>query len=390
VDVNVNLFGPEVQADPVPTFEALRDQGPVIWNDLLGMWMVTHHAATVEVLREPARFSSKANLDIGRVAEAFVRDSMGSADPPDHARLRDPVRRAFTPRAVASLETQVIAWVDEMLEPLERGEDFDVFKGLAEPLPGAVITTMMDVPVSDRPMFTGWADDLVAGNSALATPELGERAVVAGQALRDYFASLIELRRASPADDVITRLIESNSGGDLNQSELLSSCVLLLFGGLETTTNLIANALLTLADFPQQRKRLADDPTLIPTAVEELLRLVGPPQGMLRAVVADTELAGQKLAADDRVLLLIGCANRDERVFDAPNELDVTRDPNPHLALAFGVHFCLGAAVARLEARHALAGVLRRAPQYRVTTSEPRWRAGFFIRGLEELSITPN
>ena len=385
--MDLNLFGPEVQADPVPAFQALRDEGPVVWNDMLGMWMATHHAANAEALREPARFSSRANADIGRVAEAFVVDSMSSADPPDHARLRDPVRRAFTPRAVGRLEAQVIGWVEEMLEPLERGQEFDVFNGLAEPLPGAVITGMMGIPVSDRPMFTGWADDLVAGNSAVASPELGEQAVVAGQALRDYFATLIALRRESPADDLITRLIESNSDGQLNESELLSACVLLLFGGLETTTNLIANSLLVLAENPEQRKRLTDDPALLPTAVEELLRFVGPPQGMLRAVVADTELAGQKLAADDRIMLLIGCANRDERTFDAPNELDLGRDPNPHLALAFGIHFCLGAAVARLEARHALAGVLRRAPEYRVSTQELRWRGGFFIRGLEELSI---
>jgi hypothetical protein len=386
--MDINLFGPEVQADPVAAFEAIRAEGPVVWNEPLGLWMSGQHAPTVEMLRDPARFSSRANADIGRVAEAFVVDSMSSADPPDHTRLRGPVRSAFTHRAVANLEARIIELVDEMLEPLERGQEFDVLRGLAEPLPGAVITAMMGVPASDRAMFTGWADDLVAGNSALASPELGDRAVAAGQALRNYFAGLIELRRESPADDLVTRLIESNSGGQLTESELLSSCVLLLFGGLETTTHLIGNALLALAENPEQRKRLVDDPTLMPTAVEELLRLAGPPQGMLRAVVEDTELGGQQLAADDRILLLIGCANRDERVFAAADELDLGRNPNPHLAFAFGVHFCLGAAVARLEARHALAGVLRRAPEYRVATKELRWRGGFFIRGLEELSIT--
>ena len=386
--MDINLFDPGLQADPAAAYEAIRAEGPVVWNELLGMWMAAQHAANAQALREPERFSAKANADIGRVAEAFIIDGMSSADPPDHARLRGPVRSAFTVRAAASLEARVIELVDEMLEPLERGQEFDVVAGLAEPLPGAVITGMMGVPVSDRAMFTGWADDLVAGNSALASPEQGERAVVAGQALRKYFAGLVALRRESPADDLITRLIEANSGGKLNESELLSACVHLLFGGLETTTNFIGNALLALAEEPEQRKRLVDDPTLMPTALEELLRLVGPPQGMLRAVVEDTELAGQKLAADDRMLLLIGCANRDERVFDAPNRLDLGRDPNPHLAFGFGVHFCLGAAVARLEARHALAGVLRRAPEYSVTTEELRWRGGFFIRGLEELSIT--
>jgi cytochrome P450 len=385
--VDINLFGPEVQADPAAAFAAIRAEGPVVWNDLLGMWMTGRHAPTMQALRDPGRFSSKANRDIGRVAEAFVTDSMSSADPPDHARLRGPVRSAFLPRAVATLEDRVNELVDEMLEPLERGQEFDVLRGLAEPLPGAVITAMMGVPGGDRETFTGWTDDLVAGNSPLATPELGERAVAAGQALRNYFAGLIAHRRESPADDLITRLIEANGGGELNESELLSSCVLLLFGGLETTTNLIGNALLALFEDPEQRKRLVVDPALMPTAVEELLRFVGPPQGMLRAVVEDTELAGQKLAADDRLLLMIGCANRDERAFEAPDRIDLGRDPNPHLAFAFGVHFCLGAAVARLEVRHALAGVLRRAPEYRVTTEEPRWRGGFFIRGLEELSI---
>jgi pimeloyl-[acyl-carrier protein] synthase len=385
--VDINLFGPEVQADPTAAFAAIRAEGPVVWNDLLGMWMTGRHAPILQALRDPGRFSSKANRDIGRVAEAFVTDSMGSADPPDHARLRRPVRSAFTPRAVAALEAHVAELVDEMLEPLERGQEFDVLNGLAEPLPGVVITAMMGVPGSDREMFTGWADDLVAGNSPLATPELGERAVAAGQNLRNYFADLIAQRRESPADDLVTRLIEANSDGALNESELLSSCVLLLFGGLETTRNLIGNSLLALFDDPEQRKRLVGDPALMPTAVEELLRFVGPAQGMLRAVVEDTELDGQRLAADDRLLLMIGCGNRDERAFDNPDRLDLGRDPNPHLAFAFGVHFCLGAAVARLEVRHALAGVLRRAPEYRVTTDEVRWRGGFFIRGLEELSI---
>jgi cytochrome P450 len=351
------------------------------------MWMAGHHAPNLQASRDPARFSARANIDIGRVAEAFVLDSMASADPPDHARLRGPVQRAFTPRAVANLEAHVMESIDEMLEPLEPGQEFDVLGGLAQPLPGAVITRMMGVPASDREMFTCWADDLVAGNSPLATPELGERAVVAGQALRSYFASLIDARRDSPADDLVTRLIESNGGGELNESELLSSCVLLLFGGLETTTHLIGNALLALAQDPEQRRRLIDDPAMMPTAIEELLRFVGPPQGMLRAVVENTELADQKLAAGDRIVLLIGCANRDERVFDAPHRLDLGRAPNPHLAFGFGTHFCLGAAVARLETRHALAGVLRRAPDYRVSTEDLEWRGGFFLRGLEALSI---
>jgi cytochrome P450 len=385
--LDINLFGPEVQADPAAAFAAIRAEGPVVWNDPIGMWMAAWHAPTMEALRDSARFSSKANRDIGRVAEAFLLDSMASADPPAHARLRGPVRSAFTVRAVANLEARVIELVDEMLEPLERGQEFDVLSGLAEPLPGAVISAMMGVPVRDREMFTGWADDLVSGNSSLATPMLAERAVAAGQALRNYFAAMIDERRKSPADDLVTRLIASNSGNELNESELLSSCVLLLFGGLETTMNLIGNALLALFEDPEQRKRLVGDPALMPTAVEELVRFVGPAHGILRAVVEDTELAGQKLAAEDRVIMMIGCANRDERAFDAPDRLDLGRDPNPHLAFAFGVHFCLGAAVARLEVRHALAGVLRRAPEYRVTTEEPRLRGGFFVRGLEELSI---
>ena len=174
--MDINLFGPEVQADPAAAFAAIRAEGPVVWNDPLGMWMAAWHAPTMEALRDSARFSSKANRDIGRVAEAFLLDSMASADPPAHARLRGPVRSAFTVRAVANLEARVIELVDEMLEPLERGQEFDVLSGLAEPLPGAVISAMMGVPGSDREMFTGWADDLVSGNSFLATPELAAAA----------------------------------------------------------------------------------------------------------------------------------------------------------------------------------------------------------------------
>lgn len=385
--MDVNLFASEVQTDLAAVYQALRDEGPIVWNELLGMWMATQHAENVQALREPKLFSAKANADIGRAASAFIVDGMSSADPPDHARLRTPVRSAFTVRAVAELEARVIELVDEMLKPLEDGQEFDVIADFAAPLPGAVITAMMGVPVSDRAMFTSWADDLVAGNSMVASPEQADRAVVAGQALRNYFADMIEVRRKAPADDLITNFIEANAGGELNESELLSNCVHLLFGGMETMTNYIGNALLALSEEPNERKRLVDDPGLMPTAVEELFRLVGPPQAMLRAVVDDTEFGGRRLAAEDRIVLLIGCANRDERVFNDPNRLELGRSVNPHLAFGSGVHFCLGAAVARLEARHALMGVLRRAPEYQVTTAELRWRDGFFIRGLKELSI---
>jgi cytochrome P450 len=387
--VDVNLFDDAVRKDPYPLYAAIRHAG-VVKNEMFQLWMVGRYSDVFTAMRDPGRFSSSAMVDVGRVGEAFARDTMISADPPDHGRLRGVVQRAFTPRAVSALETRITELVDQLLEPLESGEPFEFISALAEPLPGEIIAEMMGVSTADRPVFTEWAAALIAGNSPLSTPAQADGAVAAGQALLDYFADLIEVRQGNPRDDLLTRLIESNQGGTLSHDEVVSSCVLLLFAGLETTTRLIGSSILTLAQHPEQRRQLVEDPTLIPSALEEILRYVGPAQGIIRAVTEDTQLGGVDLQANDRVLILEGSANRDEEAFEHADVFNIHRTPNQHLAFSTGPHVCLGAALARLETRVVLDRILRRAPEYVLATEDPQYNTDFFLRGPVSLEMALN
>jgi pimeloyl-[acyl-carrier protein] synthase len=387
--VDVDLFDPEVRNDPFPLYRRLRALGQPVKDDALGFWMVATHAQVTQVLKDPGRFTSAGKADIGRVGEAFVRDSMGGADPPDHHRLRSVVQRAFTPRAVSDIADYAESLVKELLSTVEPGQPFDLVETLAEPLPSRVIAKMMGVPAARERDFRQWASDLVLGNSITASTQDAERADAAIASLRAYFSELIAERRLEPADDLIGRMVEANANSELAHHELLASCILLLFGGLETTTGLIANAALALIEHPEQRARLLAEPELMTPAIEELLRYAGPPQASLRSTTEDVELGGAHIPRGDHVLVLFGSANRDETVFPDEDQLLLDRAPNPHVAFALGPHFCLGAAVARLEVRAALRGLLDRAPDLELADPHQpaSYRPGFFLRSLERLDL---
>jgi cytochrome P450 len=387
--VEFNLFSQEIVDDPYPWYRELRGIGQPVKNDLFGFWMVGTHEHVTTVLRDPGRFSSEAMGNIGRVGEAFAKESMSAADPPEHHRLRNVVQRAFTPKAVNNLHAYTEMLSKELLADIEPGKPFDLLSTMADTLPLRVISRMMGVAGADEDAFRHSANALVVGNGILASPEQAEAAVDAGKALRKYFSELIPARRADPGDDLVSGLIKANENDTLADNELLATCVFFLFAGMETTTNLITNAALALTEFPEQHARLIAEPSLMPSAIEELLRYCSPPQAVLRTATEDVEIAGQTISKSDNVIVLIGCADRDDEVFPRADQLILDRDPNPHVAFSFGPHYCLGASLARLQVRIALAHLLERAPGFRRANPAEQlaYRPGFFIRSVERLDL---
>jgi cytochrome P450 len=385
--------------NPFAIYALLRTVRPVMrmpvsgW-DGPGVWFLTRHADVESVLRDP-RFS------VERMRAPFIREnlerlpafiqqgvqtmrSMLVMDPPDHTRVRKLVNKAFTPRRIAALRGRVEAIVDELLAPVRS--EMDVIDGLAAPLPAIVIAELLGVPAEDHRRFKAWAAEIVAG---IGQPFGGRQAAApAMQQLFGYLSEIIAARRAAPCDDLISAMVQAQEEDDaLSDAELLATSNLLLIAGHETTTNLIGNGLLALLREPAQLARLRGDFSLLPTAIEELLRYDGPVQATLRVAREDVEIGGHAIEAGSLLLVGIGAANHDPDVFADPERLDVGRDPNPHLAFGFGAHFCLGAPLARLEGEVALRALLERFPRLALATESPAYRPNPVLRGLVSLPV---
>jgi cytochrome P450 len=302
------------------------------------------------------------------------------------------VNKAFTPRVVEELAPFIRTFVDEVLDAaLARGR-MDVMTDLAFPLPATVIAEMLGVPAQDRDRFKNWSNDstAVVGNvPANLSPEVLRNSMIAMEHLQNYFRGIIAQRRAEPRDDLLSALVKAQEAGDrLSDAELLANSVLLLNAGHETTTNLIGNGILALLRHPDQLQRLRDDPVLVPSAVEELLRYDSPVQFTSRVLKKDMTIGGKVLKPGQLVIVLLGAANRDPEQFADPDRLDVGREDNKHVAFGLGPHFCLGAPLARLEGRLVLDALLRRVPHLRLDGPPPRYRQNFNLRGLESLLVT--
>jgi cytochrome P450 len=327
---------------------------------------------------------------VGRVGQRTAVNTMFTTDPPEHSRIRGVMQKAFTPRTVADLEPRVRELVDGIVDRLEPGQVFDVVNDLSVVMSITVIAELLGVPADDRGLFLEWSDALVAGNSPGCSEAEAHDADKAADLLCEYFEQRIAERRRRPtSSDLIGRLITANTDGTLNEDELLASCVNLLFAGGETTTKLVGNSMLCLAQHPDQRQRLIDDPGIMPAALEELLRFAGPVQAWLRVATEDAEVGGTTVGAGELVFLMAGCANRDPDNFDDPEKLDLTRSPNNHFGFGHGIHHCLGAALARLESRIAISRLLAKAPEYEVARpGEPlQYSNSFFLRGLTAFDI---
>ena len=365
----LNLFDPAIRADPYPLYDEMRRTGRVISNPFLaGQFMVPGYAECVTVLTDADTFSIErmAAAAGGGQAAMLLAPTMLTTDPPDHERLRGPVARAFTPRSVAQLEGRMADVARELVEPLAGSAPYEVVSSLAERLPVLVIAEMLGVPTDDLDDFAEWSHGLLGALDAFGPPEKREHAFECSKRLHDYFAEEVRTRRASGAtdDDLVGRLVAANAGGEMSEEEMLSACVLLLLGGNETTTKLIANAVLALCRHPDQQMRIAADPGLVPTTVDEALRYDTPVQGDGRVTTRDVELGGVTIPKGSLVATLLGAANRDPEVFEDPSRFDVGRSPNPVLSFGRGIHHCLGANLARLEARAALTELFRVAPSF--------------------------
>jgi cytochrome P450 len=391
------LFGPSMLADPYPYYARLRRMDPVHWAEGPGSWVLTRYADSVTVLRSPHASAERTEISQRRMPAEFQeifstrKDAMLNADPPRHTRLRLLVNKAFTPGAVAALAPFIQRFVDDVIDTVEPRGRMDVIRDLAYPLPATVIAEMLGVPHQDRDHFKQWSDDTaaLAGNLPVNLSENVVRRGIEGmRELRAYFAGIVAQRRIEPRDDLISALVKAQQEGDrLNEAELLANLVLLLNAGHETTTNLIGNGTLALLRHPDQLRRLYEDPALIPTAVEELLRYDSPVQFTNRVLKADLTLGGKQLRAGETVLLLLGAANRDPAQFPDPDRLDVGRADNKHLAFGLGSHFCLGAPLARLEGRIVFETLLRRLPGLRLAGPAPVYRQNFNLHGLEALEV---
>lgn len=388
--------------NPYPMYSVIRTVRPVLEVPVPnysgpGVWMLTRYRDVHSVLRDP-RFSverlraslMRDNLD--RMPE-FLRQSatgmrsMLVMDPPDHTRVRKLVHKAFTPKRVAALRGHIEAIVRELVDEAQAKGTFDLIHDVAEPLPAIVIAELLGVPAEDHRQFRQWSSAMING---FGSPSAEARATSAEAARQvfDYLADIIAARRRAPREDLISAMIAAQEERDaLTDAELLATGNLLLLAGHETTTNLIGNGTLALLREPDQWQRLCQEPALLPTAIEELLRYDGPVQATVRVALEDVAIDDQVIPEGSLMLVSIGSANHDPDTFEDPDQLDLARVPNPHLAFGFGTHFCLGAPLARLEARLAFDALTKRFPGLSLVDDRPVYRTNPVLRGLTSLDV---
>lgn len=389
-----DLGCPESIADPAGYFASARAaDGNVQWSDAQRAWAVLSHAEAERAFRDGERLSSDRSRSFQRAAAnqpalqqaaELLAGWMNFRDPPVHERLREPVKAAFTPRAIAALESDIESSVGEVLTSLGDGP-VDLNREFARPVPALVIGALLGVDPADRPRLQEWSDDLAAIVFAMSPGSVpGEQVSRATAEFTEYFSRLIERERAEPRGTLLTAIVHSDIA-ELSPMELVGACTLLLFGGHETTMTLLGNAIGRLLDDPELRERLRREPGLWPTITDEFIRTGGPARSMVRKVLHEHERGGRSLKPGDTVFISIAAANHDPAEFADPHQFDPARDPNPHLGFGWGLHFCLGANLARLEARLALRTLLERYPALEPAGPVPPPRAnalGFGRRPL--------
>jgi cytochrome P450 len=385
--------------NPFPVFAWLRDHDPIHWSASLNAWVVTRWADVVEVFDRPTTFSSDRFRKIDdryasrRPAVRAVADVLGQwlvfRDAPDHDRLRALLQRSFTPKQLESSRERVQATVDALLDRVVARGTMDFIRELAFPLPATVIAGLMGVPAADLEPIKTWSDRLAAYlGGAMDERDNFAEASAGVAALVDYFHRLLQERERRPSDDLMSLMLRAEDEGDrLTHDEVVANCVLLLFAGHETTTNLLGNGLFHLLRHPAELACLQADPSLLHSTVEELLRYDGPVPATVKIATEDVPWHGRTIRRGDMVVPFLSAANRDPRQFPEPDRLDVRRRFERHVAFAAGMHFCLGAWLARLEARVVFAAVLQRLPQLVLVPPEPRWKPMLFLRGLEALPV---
>jgi cytochrome P450 len=395
-----DVAAPQFKANPFPFYARLRAEAPVFrvtvrLPDKQDAWLVTRYDDVISALKDPRLIKNRFRaLNPDQVEKLpWVATILGpllhnllDRDPPDHTRLRALVHQAFTPRLVERLRERIQTLADGLLEASQRESSMDLVARYALPIPVTIIAQMLGVPSKDQARFQRWSNRIVSaigGSILFALPSLWR--------FVRYIRKLIEHKRASPQDDLLSALIQAEEAGDkLSADELLSMVFLLLIAGHETTVNLIASGTLALLQHPEQLERLRQDPSLIKPAVEELLRYCSPVEmATERFAREDLTIAGTKITRGQLVLGVLASANRDEQHFANPDTLDLAREPNKHLSFGFGIHYCLGAPLARLEGEIALLTLLRRLPHLRLAqpAESLRWHRGMILRRLQKLPV---
>ncbi|MBT2392665.1 cytochrome P450 [Streptomyces sp. ISL-1] len=392
-------WSPAFVADPYPAYAELRTRGRVHYYEPTRQWLIPHHADVSALLRDRRlgrtylhRFTHE---EFGRTPPPAAHEpfhtlndyGMLDLEAPDHTRIRRLVSKAFTPRTVEELVPTVRRLAAELVAGVKDNGGGDLLAEVAEPLPVAVIAEMLGIPPADRALLRPWSADICGMYELNPSEETAARAVRASAEFSAYLRELIAARRASPGDDLITALIAAHDEGDrLSEQEMISTCVLLLNAGHEATVNTTANGWWTLFRNPAQLAALRADHTLLSTAVEELMRYDTPLQLFERWVLDDIEIDGTVVPRGSELALLFGSANRDPEKFAHPDSLDLARADNPHVSFGAGIHYCLGAPLARIELAASFGELLREAPTMGLA-AEPQWKAGFVIRGVKELLV---
>ena len=386
-------------ADPYPVYERLRAAGPIHYDEATDHWLVPGYEDVDRLLRD-RRFgrtyhhlATEAEMGRPRVPDwhrpfwHLIRSGILDMEPPDHTRVRRLVSKAFTPRMVERLRPRIQAFVHHLISDVAGAGEIDLISTIAEPLPVTVIAELLGVPESDRRLLRPWSAEICLMYELNPSEEYAARAVTASREFSDYLRTLARERRARPHDDLISALARVAEAGDvLTEDELIGTCVLLLNAGHEATVNVTGNGWWALFRNPEQLARLRADPSILRTAIEELMRYDTPLQMFERWVLEDAEICGANVSMGSELGLLFGSANHDPSVFRDPKRLDVARDPNPHLSFGAGIHFCLGAPLARVELEASFGTLIRRLPRMELV-AEPEWKPGYIIRGLKELRV---
>lgn len=369
--------------DPYGLYRRLRDDDPV-HRSPNGFWVLSRFADVFAAARDTDVFSSARGLTFGNEREALgLKPTIVMMDPPDHTALRRLATRRFTPRSVTTVEPAVRAYVGRLVDELRDTEESDFVQALAAPVPAWVVAHYLGVPEADRHRFAGWTAAIVQGAAGGYGPVAGALAELYG-----YFSELVERRRTEPGDDLISALV--GAGDALGVDDILGYAFVLVAGGNDTTAGLLAGTAALLTDHPDQRRALIGDPGRVPAAVEELLRVISPVQGLCRVATRPVDVRGVRIEAGDRVLLCYGAANRDPREFgDDAEQLRVDRRVDRHLAFSSGAHFCLGASAARLMGRVVIEELLDRCPRFVADGAAGTFADGHFTRRYETLPFHP-
>jgi len=385
--------------DPFPVYRWLRDHDPVHWSDSFNAWVVTRYADVLDIFEQPLTFSSDRFRKVDekyasrrpavQAVGAILDDWLVFRDPPDHTRLRSLLQKSFTPTRLVKSRERIQATVGALLDAvIDRGE-MDFIRDFAFPLPATVIAVLLGAPTEDIEQIKEWSDRLAAylGGAVDGKDNFTEAREGVAR-LVDYFVTLLPERQRHERDDLMSLMLRAEVDGQrLSHDEVVANCVLLLFAGHETTTNLLGNGLFHLLRHPDQTELLRQNPQHTADAVEEFLRYDGPVPATIKIATEDIEWHGRSIRRGDMVLPFMSSANRDPRQFPNPDRLDVRRKPNRNVAFAYGIHFCLGAPLARLEGQVTFETLLRRLPDLQLQSAQPRWKPMIFLRGLESLGL---